>query len=130
MLRVLVIDDEPAIRDTVARALLRAGHAPVAVASSGARGAVLEHGAFDAVVTDAFIPARDCLDLVETLRLGPSPVPVLAISAGGAYGAAGLRPILELLEARAMLRKPFAPAELVATVEAMVGVGARSARVA
>ena len=93
MLRVLVVDDEPAIRDTVARALLRAGHAPVAVASSGARGAVLEHGAFDAVVTDAFIPARDCLDLVETLRLGPSPVPVLAISAGGAYGAAGLRPI-------------------------------------
>lgn len=121
MLHVLVVDDEPAIRDTIARALMRAGHEAIAVTSGKARGAVLASRQFDAVVTDAFIPARDCLELLEVLRLSAPQIPVLAISAGGAYGAQGLRPILELLDARATLRKPFAPAELVAAVEAMVG---------
>lgn len=118
MLRVLVVEDEPAIRDTVARALTRAGHEAVSVTSGKARGAVLEGGRFDAVVTDAFIPARYCLELLEVLRLGARQVPVLAMSAGGADGA---KPMVNLLGAQATLRKPFAPAELVSTVESIVG---------
>lgn len=120
MLRVLIVDDEPAIRDTVALALRRAGHETVAVSSVRARGEALQSGRFDAIVADALIPARNCLELVELLQARVPQVPVLAMSGGG-YGAEGALPIMKLLGAQATLSKPFAPAELVAVVEAMVG---------
>jgi two-component system response regulator MprA len=119
MLRVLVVEDEPAIRDTVSTALRRAGHQAVAVSSAKARGEALQTGRFDAIVTDALIPARNCLELLEVLQAGRSRVPVLAISGGG-YGAAGTLPIVKLLGAQATLSKPFVPSELVAAVEAIV----------
>jgi len=119
MLRVLVVEDDPAIRDTVATALRRAGHQAVAVSSARARGEALSGSRFDAIVTDALIPARNCLELLEFLQNGRSHVPVLAISGGG-YSAAGTLPIVKLLGAQATLSKPFAPSELVAAVESMV----------
>ena len=119
-LRVLVVDDEPAVRDTVSRALKRAGHDTVAVADGLAGMCAVEAGGFDAVVTDICMPGRDGIELIRSLRASAPMIPVLAISGGGACSIDGLLPMAELLGARAILRKPFAPSELVAAVEGIV----------
>jgi DNA-binding response OmpR family regulator len=119
MLRVLVVDDELAVRDTVTRALRRAGHEAVAVATGQAGMDTIKCGAFDAVVTDICMPERDGIELIRVLQAEQPKVPVLAISGGGGCSIDGLLPMAELLGARKTLRKPFAPAELVAAVEAI-----------
>jgi DNA-binding response OmpR family regulator len=119
IMRVLIVDDEQGVRDTVSHALKRAGHEAVAVANGRAGMSAIEAGGFDAVVTDICMPERDGIELIRTLRAADPPLPVLAISGGGAYGVDGLLKMAELLGARATLRKPFAPSELVAAVEAI-----------
>lgn len=119
MLRVLVVDDEPAVRDTVSRALERAGHDTVAVATGMAGMAELKARAFDAIVTDICMPEQNGIELIRTLRAAEPNVPILAISGGGVFGIDGSLPTAQMLGARATLRKPFAPSELVAAVEAI-----------
>lgn len=119
MLRILVIDDESAVRDAVSVALRRAGHEPVPVRNGQDGLAALQNGRFDAVVTDMFMPQRDGIELILALRSAPHPVPVLAMSGGSAYGADGVLPMARMLGAEATLRKPFLPSELVAAVEAI-----------
>lgn len=121
MLRVLVVDDEPAVRDTLSRALRRAGHDAVAVATARDGVIAIDAGRFDAVVTDICMPEVDGIELIRRLRTATQPLPVLAISGGGVSGIDGLLPMAELLGARATLHKPFAPSELVAAVEAISG---------
>ena len=124
MLRILVVDDEPAVRDAVSMALRRAGHDPVAVRNGRDGLAALENGGFDAVVTDIFMPQRDGVELIRALRGAARPVPVLAMSGGSAYGADAVLPMARMLGAQATLRKPFLPSELVAAVEAVAAGGA------
>jgi CheY-like chemotaxis protein len=119
MLRILVVDDEPAVRDAVSMALRRAGHDPVAVRNGQDGLEALRDGGFDAVVTDMFMPQRDGVELIRALRSAERPVPVLAMSGGSAYGADSVLPMARMVGAQATLRKPFLPSELVAAVEAI-----------
>ena len=65
--RVLVADDEDAIRTLVSRMLRRAGFDPVE-ASDGQRAIErLDEGAFDAVVLDLMMPRVDGFGVVEHL---------------------------------------------------------------
>lgn len=120
MLRILIVDDEPAVREAVCRALMRAGHAPVAVAGVKPCLAALQASEFDVVVTDMLMPELDGIELLQIMRDGGDWPPVLAMSGGGPYGSDSLLPMAKMLGAKATLKKPFAPAELVAAVEAMV----------
>jgi DNA-binding response OmpR family regulator len=119
-MRVLVVDDEPWLRDTLSLALRRAGHEPV-VAEDGRLGlAALESGAFDAVITDILMPQCDGIELIRAMRGAGRPEPVLAISGGGTYGSDYLLPMARKLGAVAVMRKPFAPAEIVGALESVV----------
>jgi CheY-like chemotaxis protein len=119
MLRILVVDEEPTVRAAVSMALRRAGHDAVEVGSGKAGLRALQDGGFDAVVTDVRMLERTGVELLRALRAIGRPVPVLAMSGGSAYGADGVRPMVQLLDAEATLSKPFVPAELVAAVEAI-----------
>lgn len=121
MLRVLIVEDESALRDIASAALRRAGHEAVAVGDGSAALAVLDDKDFDAVVTDVFMPEFDGIELIRALCTANRREPVLAISGGGSYGNDSLLPMAKALGAQATLRKPFLPAELVAAVEAIAG---------
>src|SRR5262249_44573753 len=82
MARVLVIDDDADLLETIRETLSRAGH-EVFVASS-APGGVREYrqrGA-DVIVTDLFVPDIDGLALIRELA---SEVKIIAISGGGPF---------------------------------------------
>jgi two-component system response regulator PilR (NtrC family) len=83
--RVLVVDDEPDIRELLELTLLRMGLGVVAVGSIGAAKERLREGRFDLCLTDMRLPDGEGLELVRHVAALPTDVPVAVITA---YGSA------------------------------------------
>src|SRR3989475_1715744 len=116
MARILVIDDQEAIRRIVRRSLEQEGH-QVMDASDGEMGmqVLARHGA-DLVITDIFMPGQDGILTLRQIRKQFPAVKVIVISGGDSTGLLDLRHDAELLGAVKSLQKPFTSAELVETV--------------
>jgi CheY-like chemotaxis protein len=102
--RVLVVDDEPAIRALVAKIVERAGH-PVDTARDGAEAIEkIEQTNYAVIVLDLMMPNIDGYGLIEHLknREGTRPA-VIVVSAGD---SAALRQ-LDGAMVHSILRKPF-----------------------
>jgi two-component system, OmpR family, response regulator RegX3 len=116
MSRILVIDDEPAIRDAVGYALRNDGFEVQAVADgeAGLRAALEEN--FDVVVLDLMLPRMSGMEVCRRLRT-ESAVPVIMLTAKGAE----LDRVLGLeIGADDYVSKPFSMAELVGRVRAII----------
>ncbi|MEQ1805142.1 MAG: sigma-54 dependent transcriptional regulator [Burkholderiaceae bacterium] len=67
-LNVLVVDDEPAVRQVLASAIAKAGY-PVEAAGSAAEAlSKLEKSPFDVVLSDVFMPVMDGIELLKAAR--------------------------------------------------------------
>jgi DNA-binding NtrC family response regulator len=111
--RVLVVDDEPAIRAQLAESLEEAGFAAEIAADGNAALRLAESGAFDLCLSDIRMPSMSGLELLR--RLGDvSPETALLLMT--AFG--GLDTAVEALRLGAVdyLIKPFAHDELIAKV--------------
>jgi len=86
--RILVIDDEPAIRDTMRMILEYEGH-DVVLAGSGQEGlAAAEREPPDLVFLDIKMPGLDGLEVLTRLRAAHETVPVVIVSAHGTAASA------------------------------------------
>ncbi|GAA4934730.1 response regulator [Actinoplanes utahensis] len=82
MARVLVVEDEPDVRDLVVRYLRRDGHDVLAVDSGlTALAAVEQHGMPELAVLDVAMPGMDGLELLRELRLLGPRIDVLFLTA-------------------------------------------------
>jgi len=116
-MKVLVVDDEPAVRDALERALRSSGYG-VAVASDGLEGLDRVAGESpDLVVLDILMPRLDGLETCRRLRAAGNRPPVLMLTARDAVGDR-----VEGLDAGAddYLVKPFALEELLARIRALL----------
>lgn len=111
--QILVIDDDPAVRDWVARTVTRAGF-QADTASDGEHGwDALLKAAYDLVITDNEMPRLTGLELVARIRSFSTEPPCIVISAD----PSGIESILrQLVGPGAILAKPFSPAELIERV--------------
>jgi len=116
MSRILVVDDEAAIRKVVRDALEKAGHEVETAVDGEEAAALFEAARFDLVVTDLNMPKMDGLELVRWIR-GKSRVPVLVLTV-----RQDEREKVHLLDAGAddYVTKPFGVAELVARSKALL----------
>lgn len=118
VMRVLVVDDERAVRDSLRRALQLEGYEVELAADGEDALAKLRHGASpDAVVLDVLMPGIDGLEVCRRLRVEGSSVPVLMLTARAEVDSrvAGLD-----AGADDYLAKPFALAELLARLRALL----------
>ena len=116
MTRVLVVDDEPAIREAVEYALRNEGFEVEATGDgeTGLRAALAEP--FDVVVLDLMLPGMSGMEVCRRLR-GESAVPVIMLTAKGAE----LDRVLGLeVGADDYVTKPFSMAELIGRIRAIV----------
>ena len=129
MAHILVVDDEPEIRDFCAVALRDAGH-QVVLADNG-QSAIDIHRLKpqDVVLLDMFMPIKDGLETLAALRKSQPPPKIIAVSAGwrvtGRRSNSDGAPRDVLDEARALgadavLHKPFDPDDLVRTVQTLL----------
>lgn len=115
--RIVVVEDEPAIRRGVADALRLSGY-DVAEAADGAAGLVeASAGGVDLVLLDLLLPKRDGLHVLAELRRTHPARPVIVLTARGTEEdrVRGLR-----LGADDYVVKPFSARELLARVEAVL----------
>ena len=108
MARILLIEDDDAIRQLLMENLARDGHA-VTTAANGREG--LERyrpGAFDLIVTDLIMPEKEGLEMLQELKVRDPNLRALAMSAGGHFRAPEnyLR-LATLLGAANIIAKPF-----------------------
>ena len=116
-MRVLLIEDDEEAAQYLTKGLAESGHV-VDHAADGPRGLVLDTSEpYDVLIVDRMLPGLDGLSVIEALRKNGSVVPVLVLSAKGAVEdrVAGLRS-----GGDDYLVKPFAFAELLARLEALV----------
>jgi CheY-like chemotaxis protein len=113
--RILVMDDDSAIRLFIGSTLENAGYAAVAC-KNGAEGvAEFSKGKFDLVVTDISMPVVDGIDAIIHIRKNDATVPIIAVS-GAERGESFLK-VADFFTADATLRKPFTGKDLCAAVE-------------
>jgi two-component system, OmpR family, response regulator MprA len=79
--RVLIVDDDRALRDALRRALVLAGYEPVPVETGEAALAEVARSEPDAVVLDIGLPDVDGLEVCRRLRRSGRRVPVLMLTA-------------------------------------------------
>lgn len=113
-LRVLVVDDDPGMRDGMALSLKRAGFVTEQAKSGEDALRMTRPGAFDAVVTDLRMMGMDGLQLTARLKALDPGLPVLLVTAFGSLDTA--REAMRL-GAFDYLSKPFSPEELVGAVK-------------
>ena len=114
--RILVVDDDQALRELLTGYLTMSGFA-VDVASDGVQmRARLDHALPDAIVLDLTLPGEDGLSLARELRK-TSDIPILMLSARGEEidRVVGLE-----VGADDYLPKPFSPRELLARLRALL----------
>jgi two-component system response regulator MprA len=117
--RVLVVDDEPAVREALERALRLAGY-EVELAADGEEALVrlgLRPGGADLVLLDVLMPRVDGLEVCRALRRQGNDVPVLMLTARD-----DVEDRVAGLDAGAddYVLKPFALEELFARVRALL----------
>jgi PAS domain S-box-containing protein len=107
---ILVLDDEPAVRDVIRRFLEIAGHNVACAASSAEALEVLNNGVqIDLLILDLMMPKEDGVSAFQLLRKLRPQLPVLLCT-----GLVAALPAQELVQARSVtvLRKPFRMNEL------------------
>jgi DNA-binding response OmpR family regulator len=116
-MRVLVIEDEARLARLVAEALVKAGFASDTCGGIADARILVAAENFDALIVDRTLPDGDALDLVASLRREGRDIPILILTARDTVEdrVAGLE-----AGADDYLIKPFAMAELVARVRALV----------
>jgi len=116
MTTVLVVDDEPIVRDVVVRYLEREGYRTLEAADGLRAKELVERHAPSLVVLDLMLPGTDGLALCRWIRSN-SALPVIMLTARGeeADRIVGLE-----LGADDYVTKPFSPRELVARVRSVL----------
>jgi len=120
-MRILVVDDEPAVRDAVRRALVLSGYEVDQAADGEQALTALAAAVPDAVVLDVLMPGIDGLEVCRRLRAAGDRIPVLMLTARDAVADR-----VTGLDAGAddYLVKPFALEELLARLRALLRRGA------
>jgi CheY-like chemotaxis protein len=126
MPRILIIDDDAAVRKTVSIVLAAKGFAVVEAESGKAGVEAIKDGAFDLVLVDLFMPGMDGLKTTEVIRQCNPAIPIIAAS-GFMFGG-GPCPTMPNFDAMAteagavaILYKPFRPPELLQAIHKALG---------
>ncbi|HYO33073.1 MAG TPA: response regulator transcription factor [Nocardioidaceae bacterium] len=116
-MRILVVDDDRAVRDSLRRSLEFNGY-EVALANDGVEALARINGlAPDALIIDVMMPRLDGIETTKALRAAGNDLPILVLTARDSVGDR-----VDGLDAGAddYLAKPFALEELLARVRAML----------
>jgi two-component system KDP operon response regulator KdpE len=117
--RILVVDDDPEIRESLARELRAAGYVVTTAADGGAGESAAREERPELVLTDIAMPVQDGFALIRALRtFTRAPIVVLSVRGGDVDKVRALD-----LGADDYVTKPFSVGELLARLRAQLRRG-------
>src|SRR5258707_5566500 len=133
MQRILIVDDERDVRDSVKCVLDLAGYEVFTADNAADAMEQLGRTHADLVITDIIMPKTNGVQAIQSIRKAFPLVRIVAISGGGNFGVAGYQPtaiatnayLPSAEEARAhlVLTQPFEAEDLLEAVEKVLGIG-------
>jgi len=119
---IFVVDDDPAVRDTLSLVLSAAGYQVICFADGAALLAVARSRTPAAILLDVHIPGKSGLDILRELHGEDYPAPIFMISGQGDIAMA-----VSAIKNGALdfIEKPFRGSEIVARLAEAIGAYAR-----
>ncbi len=117
MIRILLAEDDAAMRGYLERALSRSGYDVTSAATGVEAWAFAESGTFDLLLSDIVMPEMDGIELAQKAQALPNPPQVMFITG---FAAVALQATEQVPDAR-LLSKPFHLKDLVSQVDALFG---------
>ena len=105
--KILVVDDDADLRDTLQRFLALSGFEVQPAADGIQASKILAATAVDLVVTDIIMPEKDGFGLIKELHARYPEIPVIAITGGGHSATATYLSVARQLGAKAVFSKPL-----------------------
>lgn len=119
--RILVIDDDLAVRSMLKQTLEKAGY-DVMVAADGAVGLrFFQLQQVDLIITDILMPEKDGWETIRDIRTHFPDAKIIAISGGRASGAYRYLTIARRLGADRIFTKPIEREKLLAAISELSG---------
>ena len=116
--RILVVDDDANIRQFNAKVLLASGYQVDTAEDGAVAWAALQRASYDLLLTDNNMPHLSGVELIENLYLAHMGLPVIMVSGNMPTKELNRHPWLQI---GATLLKPYTIANLLLTVEAVLG---------
>jgi CheY-like chemotaxis protein len=124
-MRILIVDDESAVRHLVRKTVESLGYEASEAASGADAIARTLSDWFDVIITDLYMADMDGIELIIRLQQQPSTPPLIAMSGGGHRPAGEILELARGLGVAASLSKPFTAAELGDAISVALATGAR-----
>jgi CheY-like chemotaxis protein len=121
--RILLVEDDDAVREILRKALVAAGHEVDEASNGDVALAAYRRQAADLVITDLVMPEKDGLETIMELRRIDAAVRIVAMSGGGRTLGPGQLYLesARALGARQILSKPFTVGALLKAVTEALG---------
>ncbi|MBU0681011.1 MAG: response regulator [Proteobacteria bacterium] len=121
MKKILIIDDEPLVRNVLKTMLEKAGY-EVKEASNGDDGIHLFHTfSPQLIITDIVMPVKNGIEVIMEIRETNPTVKFIAISGGGYVPADKYLTLAKALDVSICMLKPLDFQELIAAVKNLIG---------
>jgi CheY-like chemotaxis protein len=123
MTRVLIADDDPDVRETLRKVLVKHGYQVDVAADGQALLALHRKQPADVLLIDIYMPGVDGLEAMIRLESEFPAAKIIAISGGGFRDGADVLTMATRLGAVRTVAKPFTVDEVVRAVREVVGPG-------
>src|SRR5690242_17701634 len=119
---IFVVDDDPAVRETLSMVLSTGGYEAICFADGAALLSVARSRTPSAILLDVHIPGKGGLDILKELHGEDYPAPIFMISGQGDIAMA-----VSAIKSGALdfIEKPFRGSEIVARLDEAIGAYAR-----
>lgn len=116
-LRILVVDDEESVRETLCENLAECGFEVISATDGEAALRRMETGTLpDIIITDIIMPRREGLETIIEIRKKHPQIKIIAISGGGRSKTGDFLELAKKFGAHAVLAKPVDLDELENTI--------------
>jgi CheY-like chemotaxis protein len=116
---ILIVDDEPGIRELLGMILEAAGHSVVSAVDGVEAPKIMASRDVDIVITDLLMPERDGLEFITEIRAKYPKVKIIAMSGGCHVARDSYLRIARTFGAHFLLEKPFSQQGVLDAIEAV-----------
>lgn len=117
MYEILVVDDEPMIREGLKVALEMEGHKTITACDGNEALKLMSNQTLDLIITDIIMPESDGIEVICNVKDKFPSVKIIAISGGGRISAKDHLKIASQLGAQGVLTKPFSTSDLLLEID-------------